>query len=67
MCGRNRSQEHQLRVGQKQDWDQGFILFLFKIAVLSGTDVGSDGVEQHRVLSIKTVTRRAPCGFRRLK
>ena len=36
---------HSLWVSHKQDWGQGFILLLPQVAVLPGSDAGSDGVK----------------------
>ena len=55
-------EKYLLQVRHKQDWGRGFILLLPQAAVLPGSDAGSDVVNQHWVLSSKTVRPCAPCG-----
>ena len=57
---RRRLEGHPPRVRHKQDWGRGFILLLPQSAVLPGSDAGSHGAKQHRVLSSKTVRPLAP-------
>ena len=61
---RRRLEGHPLQVIHKWEWGRGFILLLPQVAVLLGSDAGSDTAKQHRVLSSKTVRPRAPCGAR---
>ena len=42
---RRRLEGHSLQVRDKQNWDRGFILLLPQVALLPGSDAGSDIVK----------------------
>ena len=56
---------HPLQVKDEQNWASEFILSLSKVAVLPGSDVGSDGVEPTSSFVNKNPQPPAICGAQR--
>ena len=57
-CCRRRLKGHLIQVRHKKEWGRDFILLLPQIAVLPGSDPGSDVLSHHRVSLSKTVIPR---------